>query len=338
MRKALCLAASVAALYLAGCPTGGGSGPTLPTTTSGGGWFLSTGFISNDPPLVTYAPNTTISGTWVSDQPGAAGDASPWVVTTDDTGNAAIPNGRVPATWSAVWTASLSYPQCDNYTATLTPSIQYQVEELNCIETTLEAENSTFTVAPNPIYLANPPATTTIVGSGFSSEYGMPIVQYFSLQGTLLAQASATYVSSDGTTISANTPSLSGLPVGSYAGIISNIAANGTNVYAGAVSVDVQEEAQTATPSNSASVSVDSGDPVVVTYTLTFYDTTPGATIYYDINANGIQSVAGGSVSSGGTISYTETIFSGQVGGISGTMYATAPGYYTQSESTSISF
>lgn len=237
MRKTLYLAASAAVLFLTGCPTS--SGPSLPATTPGGGWFLSTGFIGNDPPLITYAPNTTISGTWQSDQAGAAGDASPWVVTTDSTGNGVVPNGRVPATWSAEWNASLSFPQCDGYKAILTPGYQGVVEELNCIETTMEAENSTFYMNPNPISLVRPPTTTSIFGSGFSSEYGMPIVQYFSLQGTLLAQASATSVSSDGTTISAPTPSLSGLTPGSYAGIISNVSAGGKYVYAGAVSVNL---------------------------------------------------------------------------------------------------
>jgi hypothetical protein len=76
-------------------------------------------------------------------------------------------------------------------------------------------------------------------------------------------------------------------------------------------------------------------DPVKITLMWTFQDATPNATIHYDINfSNG--AVVWGEVSSGGTATYTYYLFPGQQSpSISGTMYATAPGY-VQSASTSI--
>ncbi|HEX3435603.1 MAG TPA: hypothetical protein VHT24_02470, partial [Pseudacidobacterium sp.] len=44
----------------------------------------------------------------------------------------------------------------------------------------------------------------------------------------LIAQATATAVSSDGTTLTFNTPNLSSVPPAEYAGIVSNKTANGT--------------------------------------------------------------------------------------------------------------
>ena len=96
-------------------------------------------------------------------------------------------------------------------------------------------------------------------------------------------------------------------------------------------------ETQAATPSNSASVSVANGSPVTLTFTLTLQDSTPGATIHYVLLSNG-SVVSSGSQSSGSTITYTESIYTGQSSPtLSGTMYTTAPGYL-ESATTSVNF
>jgi hypothetical protein len=78
-------------------------------------------------------------------------------------------------------------------------------------------------ISPSPIALANPPATFTITGIGFSNlGYGLPVVN-FMRGNTLLAQARATALTGNtaltvpfptqATAITANLPGLSAGPV-----------------------------------------------------------------------------------------------------------------------------
>jgi hypothetical protein len=86
---------------------------------------------------------------------------------------------------------------------------------------------SGFAVSPNPVYTCAPPANGTITGSGLSLAYGMPVVQYFSPDGTLIGQESATSVSSDGTSMVVPGFGTSTLAAGSYLGFVSNAGPNG---------------------------------------------------------------------------------------------------------------
>jgi hypothetical protein len=67
----------------------------------------------------------------------------------------------------------------------------------------------------------------------------MPVVQYFDMSGNLQAQESATSVSSDGTILTLATPNFTELADGIYAGVISNVASDGSYQYVGTTSVDV---------------------------------------------------------------------------------------------------
>ncbi len=327
MRKIVSYAlTSLVVLALTGCPWD--SGPTLPATTTGGGWFITTLFFALNGPMALLAPETSVNGTWKSDGQNAAGSASPFGVTTDTVAaTAAVPNGRVPATWQLV--SSWSDPQCDGVTALATPSYPEVTEDFICYESSVEAMNSAFVVNPNPIYLSNLPSQITITGSGFSSTYGMPVVQYYSLQGTLIASTTVSYVSPDGSTISTPTPNLSQVPPAAYAGIISNVGPSGALIYAGAASVIVMNRPVVATPLETNCVVTLNGGvpPSGITYTLTVTDATPGATIYYTINET--NGVINGTTTSGGQIQITVPTNTS----LSGTMYATYPGDDTSSTS-----
>jgi hypothetical protein len=98
-----------------------------------------------------------------------------------------------------------------------------------------------FSFSPFVVYAPAAPTAATIAGSGFNPTYGMPLVQYFSPNGTLVAQETATSVSSDGTSIQISPGSLdfSTLIPGTYAGVLSNAGPNGTWNYVGDTAVSV---------------------------------------------------------------------------------------------------
>ena len=230
MRKFIMCLPSLLFVTLVGCPTA-----VTPTTTSGGGWIVETAYFGPD--IISLAPGTSLSGAWQSDGPNAAGSAAPWSVLTDSTALGVINNGRVPATWQVNWNFNAEFPQCTGHSTTATPGYPGVVEEINCYEVVLGS--ATFSFTPNPINLNSPGAVSTIHGSGFSSTYGMPLVQYYDMNGNLIDQMNATSVAADGSSISAAMPNLTGLPAGTYAGIINNVNSSRSYTYLGSLSVTV---------------------------------------------------------------------------------------------------
>ena len=81
--------------------------------------------------------------------------------------------------------------------------------------------------SPSSVYLPSPPATGTITGQAFDATYGMPEVDYFDSNGYLVGAVQATSVSSDGTSLQANTPDLSSVYSGTYQVKVVNKAYNG---------------------------------------------------------------------------------------------------------------
>ena len=226
---------------LTGCPP---TTPTLPPSTSGGGWVLETVFI--DEAVVSLAPETTATGDWLADSQGATGSASPFTVTTNEEALAIIADGRAPATWSVTWVSSLSFPDgCNGQTYTLIIGVVGALAELDCYAIPVEGYLEPFMFSPSPLYVIGTQPTSTITGQGFSSQYGMPVVQYFNPQGQYVDEMSATSISSNGTQIQAATPNLSGLSPGTYVGIVNNVNANGSYTPLGGTYVLVMSEAPT---------------------------------------------------------------------------------------------
>jgi hypothetical protein len=67
----------------------------------------------------------------------------------------------------------------------------------------------------------------------------MPLVQYCTMSGTFVSQEQATSVASGGTSMQISLFNISQLPVGTYAGFISNAGPNGTWNYLGTAGVSV---------------------------------------------------------------------------------------------------
>lgn len=244
MRKLLALILLGAVILLAGCPS---SGPTLPPTTSGGGFFVST-FTSFDlaPPVV--APLVQLNLTWVNDLPGAIGSASPQTVTTNSAGVGIVANGRVPATWKFDWVFSLTGP-CEGQSITAdAKEIDDDVGLLCTVEnfpgadihTVSSSEMPTYNFSPNPIATDGSSGSQAVIsGPGFNTQFGMPLVQYFDLNGNLVTQASATAVASDGSWMTSPVPDISQISDGTYVGLLSNANSSGGYDILGAVTVQV---------------------------------------------------------------------------------------------------
>jgi len=66
-----------------------------------------------------------------------------------------------------------------------------------------------FFATPSAVDLQAPPADFTITGSGMSTTYGMPKVQYWDDYGQLLGETTASAVANDGSWLQATTPNTS---------------------------------------------------------------------------------------------------------------------------------
>ncbi|MGH9573996.1 MAG: hypothetical protein ACRD40_10765 [Candidatus Acidiferrales bacterium] len=102
----------------------------------------------------------------------------------------------------------------------------------------------------------------------------MPMVQYYSLDGTLVDEENATSVSQDGTSISGPVGDISQLPAGTYVGIVNNAGSGGSWEYVGTVGVSIM----TGTP-GTGSVTITGAEQNI------WYD--PCAQYYYDISLYG---------------------------------------------------
>lgn len=242
---------SYATLGLAGCD----DGPALPPTSGGGGWTFTT--LSNinalgEPMPLAGIPFVVIHGQWVEDgcpAPGGfgllgpRGSAQPWSDESNDAAVGIVTNGRVCATWKNTWVTPDEYPGCAGATGTVTIPGLYSPYVYNqpiiCTYAGGVVPGTAFTASPGIINSASPPTSITITGSGLTSNYGMPLLQYFAPDGTLAAHQTASSVSSDGTTMTASVGSLSSVIPGLYTGMISNAGPNGTYSLVGATNVQV---------------------------------------------------------------------------------------------------
>jgi hypothetical protein len=80
---------------------------------------------------------------------------------------------------------------------------------------------------PSSLYLPSPPASGTIYGQGMSAAYGMPLVEYFDVNGYYIGESTATAVAPDGTSLQAPIPDMSGVYDGTYIVRVTNVSSGG---------------------------------------------------------------------------------------------------------------
>jgi hypothetical protein len=223
MRRTASITAVALLILLAGCK----SGPTLPPATPGGGFIIQT--IYSVGLIPAPAGNVTIGAAWVNDLAGATGNPSPFTVITNPEGLGSAAGERAPATWSFTWVAGGPDPACSsaqNNPFEWNVAVN-EVVGITCyyVSTASLEEGDVMTFSPVTLFLNKLPASVTGTASGVSSQYGMPVLQYFDLSGTLIAQASASSVTS--TSVTVQTPNLSQVPSGTYGGLIQNVESGG---------------------------------------------------------------------------------------------------------------
>jgi hypothetical protein len=91
----------------------------------------------------------------------------------------------------------------------------------------VQTEESVFAFDPSSIDLTAPPSTFTAVGTSLDTTYGNPVVDFIDYSGSLVGTATASSVSSDGTTLTATTPNLSNAYSGYWTLAVFNQTASG---------------------------------------------------------------------------------------------------------------
>jgi hypothetical protein len=205
---------------------GGGGGSSPPPTgfkARGENWFLGS---DNQ---FHFLGGTSVSGTWLSDTGSPTGSTTSFAGFTNSGAWMDVPNGRVPANWRILATNGACL-------TVLEPSVRNVTVGTNqlarCVVSTL------FLMAtPSSINLASPPPSVSIGGGGFSTTYGMPVVEYYDqYSGILIANATASSVAGDGSSLQVVTPDLSGVYTGGYNIVVSNKASDGSNTMVGIAS------------------------------------------------------------------------------------------------------
>jgi hypothetical protein len=238
MRKLALVLCTSLLLVVGGCDDE--TPATLPESTPGGGFLIQTLLSYPDIGLFSKAYNVTVGGTWYGDLPGAEGEASSFSVNSGILGLAALPGKRAPATWDLSWHSTVGYQEyCDGESSLQNVPLD-DIVNMTCLisESGLEFGFG-FGFSPSPIDAWSPPSTGTISGSGLDSTYDMPQVQYYTMDGTYVAQDTATYVASDGSSITVPGGDLSTLNPGTYAGFVYNAGPSSTWNYVGTTSVQV---------------------------------------------------------------------------------------------------
>lgn len=108
----------------------------------------------------------------------------------------------------------------------------------NCNGTvTVIGGSFSFFITPAAVDLQAPPADFMITGSGMSTTYGMPKIQYWDEHGQLLGETTASAVANDGSWLQATTPDTSQAYSGNWFVYVLNIRWDGSLEHVGSALV-----------------------------------------------------------------------------------------------------
>jgi hypothetical protein len=219
----------LAALLTLGTVINCGSSSPSPTPVTG---FKAVGeqwFLGSDGQF-HFLSGTSVSGTWLNDTGSPTGTRTSFAGFTNSGAFMPIPDGRVPANWRILANNGACFQVLEPSVRNVTVG---STQLARCVVSTLFF----LTASPSSINLASPPSTVSIGGGGFTSTYGMPIVEYYDqYSGVLLANTTASSVSGDGSSLEVVTPSLTDVYTGGYNIIVSNKLSDGSSTMVGIAS------------------------------------------------------------------------------------------------------
>lgn len=208
-----------------GCwPFGGGDDPPQSGFSARGEMYVQ----SNVPGGLLFVTLTNVQGFWQFDNGSAVGNVKNF---SSCCGTRHVDDGRVPARWII----NAGPPGCGQLT---NPNMDVNAGQTKVAACLTPGFVFAFAASPGWIDLQAPPSTMSMTGSGVTTAYGMPRLEYMNpYTGNLIAAATATSVSGDGTWLQANTPDLSEIYSGDYTVFVSNVQADGSLVYIGAATI-----------------------------------------------------------------------------------------------------
>jgi hypothetical protein len=171
-----------------------------------------------------FLATTTVQGFWLNDYSGAQGNTKNFALLAVN-GYGHVTDGRAPARWF------LQVPiPCITYLEPNARDVTIGSNQLTrCVVSTVFLSAN-----PDSVDLQSPPPSVTFSGGGFSTDYGMPVVEYYDqYTGELVASTTAYSVAGDGSSLQASTPDLSSIYSGSYSVVVSNKLADGSNSIVG---------------------------------------------------------------------------------------------------------
>jgi len=178
---------------------------------------------------------TSIQGNWLFDNGSAIGETRNFGPFLCGQSSCRVDGGRVPARWRIV--AGTPGAECIGYLESLERDVTAGSTQVSrCV---VFGVIFPFTTAPASVDLQAPPATFDLTGSGLSTAYGMPQVEYVDqYTGAVIGSTTATAVNADGTWLQATMPDLSSVYSGTYNILISNVRDDGSREYIGTSTVD----------------------------------------------------------------------------------------------------
>jgi len=134
-----------------------------------------------------------------------------------------ISNGRI----IALWTFHRDGGHCGPL------DFAFQVRDNMTCVLPCDLRGTRFTASPDSVDVNSPPGSITLGGSGLSTQYGMPVAEYYDEYGTFIGQQTASYVAGDGSWLQSPTPNLSGVYSGVYTVVITNTDWDGSRIVVG---------------------------------------------------------------------------------------------------------
>jgi hypothetical protein len=167
-------------------------------------------------PTTVDAPNIFVDGNVVS-VPCCVqilGTIGAFSGTTNSDAYYDVSGGKTPARWRL----GEGNGPCGGQSVTVDILNAGSTVNLNC----RDLPSTFFSFLPSVIKRDMPPESITIEGTGISSAGGMPTIEYYDLNGSLVAQNTAFEVASDGSALIAPAPNVSSLDSGAYVALVRN--------------------------------------------------------------------------------------------------------------------